>query len=641
MSLMNRCLSFSALASVSLTSFAAGQLSAIDGMSQVDDPVLPLLQQQFVSTQFGDNDDSDPFSSNGSELCGISATVSDGLLYIFIPGNLETNYNKFDLFLDFDESAGQNVLRIDNPDVDFGGLNAMGGSVISGAPGLRFDDGFTADFYITIGMGVDGKGENPAIYANAAQILTDGGGVGLYLGSSIDNPNGFGGVLSDTGIELAVDNSNIAGVSGGTEAAPPDVADGVTTGIEILIPLAQVAPGYVAGSGMRLCAMINNSSHTFTSNQILGSLEAPSDNLGETRLVDFRAMPGCQFVAFDGDDTTYDCGCDDCNGGGGEPPVPNVIMDGFADGSYGAPLAVQDTQTGFGDASLGLADLCDGSELDALYGFIDEDRINILVAGNLESNYNKLHIFLDYTDGGQNRLRGDNPGTNFNGLNVMGDDGSDNGLQFDADFAPDLWFSADCGGDTTIGMNASLAQILTDGGGVGTFLGNAVVDGGLIQSLNGIQVALNNSNVSGVDAGSEISDGSGVSTGLEVSIPLQLLSGFVSGEDIKVCAFVTSSEYDFMSNQVLGGLGGAENPGQTNLVDFSLIEGDQFVVVGEGGGPVCTGDLDGDLIIGGADLTLLLGSWGSKSATADLDGDGIVTGADLTILLGFWGQSCD
>ena len=143
------------------------------------------------------------------------------------------------------------------------------------------------------------------------------------------------------------------------------------------------------------------------------------------------------------------------------------------------------------------------------------------------------------------------------------------------------------------------------------------------------------------DAGSEISDGSGVSTGLEVSIPLQLLSGFVSGEDIKVCAFVTSSEYDFMSNQVLGGLGGAENPGQTNLVDFSLIEGDQFVVVGEGGGPVCTGDLDGDLIIGGADLTLLLGSWGSKSATADLDGDGIVTGADLTILLGFWGQSCD
>ena len=237
------------------------------------------------------------------------------------------------------------------------------------------------------------RGLNPAIYANAAQILTDGGGVGIYLGSSLDNPNGFGGILSDTGIELAVDNSNIAGVSGGTEAAPPDVADGVTTGIEILIPLAQVAPGYVAGSGMRLCAMINNSSHTFTSNQILGPLEAPSDNLGETRLVDFRAMPGCQFVAFDGDDTAYDCGCDDCNGGGGGSARPQRSSWTV---SQMVPTAlrwqVQDTQTGFGDASLGLADLCDGSELDALFGFIDDDRINILVAGNLESNYNKLHI---------------------------------------------------------------------------------------------------------------------------------------------------------------------------------------------------------------------------------------------------------
>jgi hypothetical protein len=316
-------------------------------------------------------------------------------------------------------------------------------------------------------------------------------------------------------------------------------------------------------------------------------------------------------------------------------------MDGLADGSYGASLAVQDTQTGFGDASLGLADLCDGSELDALFGFIDDDRINILVAGNLESNYNKLHIFLDYTAGGQNRLRGDNPGTNFNGLNLMGDDGSDNGLQFDAEFTPDLWFSADCGGETTIGMNASLAQILTDGGGVGTFLGNAVVDGGLIQSLNGIQVALNNSNISGVDSGSEISDGSGVATGMEVSIPLQLLSGFVSGEDVKVCAFVTSSEYDVMSNQVLGGLGGGDNPGQTNLVDFSLLEGDQFVVVGEGGGVVCPGDLDGDSFIGGADLTLMLAAWGTDSALADLDGDGIIGGADLTILLGYWGENCE
>ena len=91
MSHMHRCLLFPTLASISLSSFAAAQLSSIDGTTQVDDPVLPLMQQQFVSTEFGDNNDPDPFNSNGSELCGVYATVSDGLLYIFIPGNLETN----------------------------------------------------------------------------------------------------------------------------------------------------------------------------------------------------------------------------------------------------------------------------------------------------------------------------------------------------------------------------------------------------------------------------------------------------------------------------------------------------------------------------------------------------------------------
>lgn len=46
-------------------------------------------------------------------------------------------------------------------------------------------------------------------------------------------------------------------------------------------------------------------------------------------------------------------------------------------------------------------------------------------------------------------------------------------------------------------------------------------------------------------------------------------------------------------------------------------------------------DLDGDGVIGGADLTILLGEWGS-CCTGDLDGNGLVDGADLTILLSCW-----
>lgn len=51
----------------------------------------------------------------------------------------------------------------------------------------------------------------------------------------------------------------------------------------------------------------------------------------------------------------------------------------------------------------------------------------------------------------------------------------------------------------------------------------------------------------------------------------------------------------------------------------------------------CTGDLDADGLINGADLGQLLSAWGTGNATADLDGDGSVNGADLGALLAAWG----
>lgn len=47
------------------------------------------------------------------------------------------------------------------------------------------------------------------------------------------------------------------------------------------------------------------------------------------------------------------------------------------------------------------------------------------------------------------------------------------------------------------------------------------------------------------------------------------------------------------------------------------------------------GDLDGDGIVGAADLAILLGAWGT-TGPGDLDGDGTVGPADLAILLGAW-----
>ena len=82
-------------------------------------------------------------------------------------------------------------------------------------------------------------------------------------------------------------------------------------------------------------------------------------------------------------------------------------------------------------------------------------------------------------------------------------------------------------------------------------------------------------------------------------------------------------------------------------------EGDNLIVVGqftaiadeprnriaawEGcGGPGVPGDLNGDGVVNGADLSILLAAWGSDDPVADLDGNGVVDGADLALLLGDW-----
>lgn len=53
-------------------------------------------------------------------------------------------------------------------------------------------------------------------------------------------------------------------------------------------------------------------------------------------------------------------------------------------------------------------------------------------------------------------------------------------------------------------------------------------------------------------------------------------------------------------------------------------------------GPQVAGDLNGDVAVNGADITMLLGLWGSADCTADIDESGSVDGADLTALLGEW-----
>ena len=319
-----------------------------------------------------------------------------------------------------------------------------------------------------------------------------------------------------------------------------------------------------------------------------------------------------------------------------------VTLDGVADAAYGAPVAVQNTQTQFGDSNLGTIDTANGSELDAMYARIEGGILYLVLAGNLESNFNKLEIFVDGVAGGQNQLRGNNPDVDFNGLNRMGDDPATlkvvEGLTFDAAFSPDLWVSLTCGG-TPFAVYMNQAQLLTKGAGSGGYLGTGGAGAaGATTFKSGFGFGIDNSNTLGVIGGTDVGDGTGVTTGVEVQIPLSAIPGYTSG-DVKVMAFINGGGHDYSSNQYLPGLGGGPNLAEPRLINLEIIPGDQFVTVsaGGGGGNPCPADFDGDGSVGAPDLAALLNAWGSNAAAQDLDGDGSVGAPDLAAVLNAWG----
>lgn len=267
-----------------------------------------------------------------------------------------------------------------------------------------------------------------------------------------------------------------------------------------------------------------------------------------------------------------------------------VLVDGSLESIYGGPSAVQDTQTNFGDNSDDDLGTANGSELNVGDAMIRDGVLYIMLAGNLESNFNKLEIFIDARDGGQNMLRNDNADVNYNGLNRMGPDPDDPkglGLTFDTDFEADFYITLGGGlvkGDTgeEYAFYADAAELWTEGTGAGGYLGSggAGADGVLVSS-SGVQIAVNNSNVEGVSWGTGISCGEGVTTGIEIGVPLYLFNWDASDPVIteaKVCAFVNSGGHDYLSNQLLGGIGGSDNLGEPRAVNLADIDADQFFV---------------------------------------------------------------
>ena len=270
---------------------AFAQAPTVDGTRDASYPAA--LAVQTVNTQFGDATGSTATQANGSELDNLHARIVGDKLYLFIGGNLETNYNKLDFFFD-SRSGGQNQLTGNTQYV--GAMN-----------GLTFDAGFQADYALSLTCG------SPAqAYADYAPIPT-GNISGTFIGSSNGGLNpalNFEAVVAgaSTG-QAAIDDSNSAGVGGGTDAADPAAAAAVGTGIEVMIPLT--ALGTTAGGGdIKITVFINSGDHTYLSNQVLAGAPAGTSNLG-TGAANFTALAGPQFVTV-------------ANGGAFTTPAPPI-----------------------------------------------------------------------------------------------------------------------------------------------------------------------------------------------------------------------------------------------------------------------------------------------------------------------------
>ncbi len=327
----------------------------------------------------------------------------------------------------------------------------------------------------------------------------------------------------------------------------------------------------------------------------------------------------------------------------------DAMIDGVLDARYGPPVAIQNTNTSFGDSNLGLSDFANGSELDAAYALIANGRLHLMLTGNLESNFNKLEIFIDSIPGvGQNRLLDNNAPVDFNGLNRMGGPFlSTQGLTFDVGVEPDFWLGLTGGDDGgTYRMFANFAVLLNGGNGPGEYLGGAddantgVLSGG--NNPFGFFVTIDNSNTVGVQGGVGPPSGDPLAahTGIEIEIPLAAI-GNPPGPFI-VSTFVNGQQHDFVANQALGGLNGMPNLGEPRNVRFDVIPGEQFFLATPPPAD-CPGDANGDNQVNGADLSVMLGQFGQvvpPNSGADFNGDGLVDGADLSVLLGQFGQSC-
>ena len=335
----------------------------------------------------------------------------------------------------------------------------------------------------------------------------------------------------------------------------------------------------------------------------------------------------------------------------------SVQADGLVDGTigpeYGAAVSVQTVNTQFGDED-GPTGGADGGELDAAYLTIIGDRLFIGITGNVETDsFNKLSLFIDSRSGGENTLSAlpqydfGNVSTNLGLISFAPGFEADFHLFGRAGFGNFEVDFVDRQDGTSSSVLSSTGTALLSGdfgtavGTIGSTAGNG--DGVTGPSAaSPIDFALDNSNVAGVAAGTGAAvaaDALAVTTGAEFSIALSDL-GASPGDTINIVVAYSNGDYNFFSNQYLGGLpAGTDNlgaDGAGNFVqdasgtalDLSAITPFSITVPGS---TFVLGDanLDGIVDFGDIPAFIEILQSGMFLAQADTNQDGSVTFADI------------
>ncbi|MCA9302789.1 MAG: hypothetical protein KC996_01565 [Phycisphaerales bacterium] len=529
--------------SVDLSGIASSS-ATVDGSLGADSWSQVFVQGNY--TGFGNETDGTVDGSGpnggGSEIDAIYMAKDGTNLYIFVAGNLETNGNGLDLYIDTG-AGGLSTLASGSGD---------GGFIPGGQAGLVFDAGFDADYVLSVDTWDD---DADGLTINVPRMF-----FGPISGSIDDMGSlaGYGsaGALAG-GISMAIDNSNIEGVIGDLSQATP------------------VSPD--------------------------------------------------------------------------------------ADWAY-------------------------GTELDNARVYIDtaNNKLYLFLGGNLEVNYNKLNLFFDVQPGGQNVLRDDNVDISFNGLNSMSN------IVFDTGFEPDYWMNINTGvdgGSGNVVFYADAATLRTNGPNTDPFFGAIqdygayaggdiathqlldfsgpridIQDGSLgsifteyaprLTAVNPLSpvpglilVANDNSNVAGV-TDSSAAGAAAVTTGIELCFDLDEL-GWDGSQDILVAGWISNAGFDYISNQVLGGIPGPDNIGPrdsdgdgTNDLDFNAIAGDQFINLSNPAAPDCAADFTDDGILDIFDVFAFLDAFNAMDPSADFTDDGTFDIFDVFAFLDAFNAGC-